>query len=76
MSREKVEGALEEFREEASSVSVMQFLKEELVDEIESFPVEDSDSNEHQLNMVIRGLEEDLDLVENRKLGDWDPESV
>ena len=76
MSREEVEEALEDFREEASSVSVMQFLRDELVDEMNDFPVEDSDSNEHQLNMIIRGLEEDLDLVENRKLGDWDPESI
>lgn len=76
MSREKVEEALESFREEASSVEVMQFLKDELVEEMKDFPVEDSDSNEHQLNMIIRGLEEDLDLVENEKLSDWDPESV
>ncbi|WP_414838070.1 hypothetical protein ACK3SF_01570 [Candidatus Nanosalina sp. VS9-1] len=76
MSREEVKEALENFREEASSIEVMRFLRDELVDEMNDFPVEDSDSNEHQLNMVIRGLEEDLDLIENRKLGDWDPESV
>lgn len=76
MSRKELEDDLKDFRSKASSVEVMRFLKNELVNEMKNFPVEDSDSNEHRLNMVIRDLEEELDLIENSKLGDWDPERV
>lgn len=76
MSSENFESALEEFREEASSAEVLRVLVNELVNELEAFDVEESDSNEHRLNMVIRGLEEDLDRIENDKLAEWDPESM
>lgn len=76
MSRESFESALEEFKEEASSVEVLRVLVNEFVTELEDFDVEASDSNEHRLNMVIRDLEEDLDRIENDKLAEWDPESM
>lgn len=76
MSIENFESALEEFRQEASSVEVLRVLVNELVNELEDFDVEASSSNEHRLNMVIRGLEEDLDRIENDKLAEWDPESM
>ncbi len=76
MTTEELREQFDELKQEASAIQLMRFLKEELVDEMEAFPVEDSDSNEHRLNMLIRDLEEDLDRIENSKLGDWDPESV
>lgn len=76
MDRENFESALENFREESSSAEVLRVLANELINELEDFDVEASDSNEHRLNMVIRGLEEDLDRIENDKLAEWDPESM
>lgn len=76
MRAEEVEEVLDRFRDEASSIELVRFLSRELVNELDDFDVEASDSGEHRLNMVIRNLEEDLDRIENEKLVDWDPESV
>jgi hypothetical protein len=73
MSRRDLEEAVEEFREDNSQVRLLQTLKDLLVEEMEEFPTRDSDANEHKLNMLIRDLEENLDSIENEKLGDWDP---
>ena len=73
MSREDLESAVENFRKENSQIRLLQTLKSILMDEMKDFPTRDSDANEHKLNMLIRDLEEDLDSVENEKLGDWDP---
>lgn len=75
MSREKLESALEEYASENSDLRLINFLRSELVERMEEFSTEESDANEHKLNMVIRNLEEDLDRIENQKLSDWDPES-
>jgi hypothetical protein len=75
MSREKLESALEEYASENSDLRLINFLRSELVERMEEFSTEESDANEHKLNMVIRDLEEDLDRIENQKLSDWDPES-
>jgi len=73
MNQEKLEDVIEEFREENSQVRLIQFLKEKLITEMDDFSTNDSDANEHKLNMLIRDLEEDIDRIENEKLGEWDP---
>jgi len=73
MGRGELKEAVEEFSEENSRLRLLQVLKDLLVEEMESFPTRESDANEHKLNMLIRDLEEDLDRIENEKLGDWDP---
>jgi hypothetical protein len=75
MTEETLESALEDYASENSDLRLINFLRQELVERMESFSTEDSDANEHKLNMVIRDLEEDLDRIENEKLSDWDPES-
>jgi hypothetical protein len=75
MSSKKLESALEEYASENSDLRLINFLRSELVERMEEFSTEESDANEHKLNMVIRNLEEDLDRIENQKLSDWDPES-
>lgn len=74
MGREILEEAVEEFREGNSQVRLLQALKTLLIDEMDDFPTQGSDANEHKLNMLIRDLEEDLDRIETEKLRDWDPE--
>lgn len=73
MGRRELESALEEFRDENSRLKLLQELKKFLIQEMEDFPTRESDANEHKLNMLIRDLEEDLDRIENEKLGEWDP---
>ncbi len=73
MGQEELESAVENFRKENSQVRLLQVLKDILMDEMQGFSTRDSDANEHKLNMLIRDLEEDLDRIENEKLGDWDP---
>lgn len=73
MNRQDLEEAAEGFGEENSQVRLLQVLKDLLVEEMEDFPTRESDANEHKLNMLIRDLEEDLDRIENQKLGEWDP---
>lgn len=73
MNRQELEDAVEDFRKDNSQVRLLQALKDLLVEEMEEFPTRESDANEHKLNMLIRDLEEDLDSIENEKLGDWDP---
>ncbi len=71
---DKLEEAVEEFREENSDLKVLQRLNDLLVGELEDFSLSETDINEHKLNMIIRNLEEDLDRIENEKLHDWNPE--
>jgi hypothetical protein len=73
MNRRELGSALEEFRGENSRLKLLQELKKFLIQEMEDFPTRESDANEHKLNMLIRDLEEDLDRIENEKLGEWDP---
>lgn len=75
MNKEQLEDELQKLKEDSSAIELMRFLADNLVDEMENFPVDSSDSNEHHLNMLIRELEEDLDRIENDKLGKWNPES-
>jgi hypothetical protein len=73
MDRQELEEAVQEFQEDNSRIRTLQVLKDFLVSGMKEFPAKESDANEHKLNMLIRDLEEDLDKIENEKLGDWDP---
>ena len=48
-------------------------LKQQLVEELESLDPE-TDSRKHELNLLIRDLEEELDYIESSKLAEFDPE--
>lgn len=73
MEREELVEYLDEYRDANSAQDLIELLKEKLVEELESLPVT-SDRQKHDLNMMIRDLEEELDYVESDKLAEFDPE--
>jgi hypothetical protein len=73
MKREEVVEVLEEYGDARSEQKLVQLLKNELLRHLESKNV-DSAAQKHELNMVIRDIEEDLDWIENEKLAEFDPE--
>ncbi len=73
MEDEELFEYIEEYRDSNSRLEAIQALKEKLVEELESMDVEAS-RQEHDLNLVIRDLEEELDWIENEKLAEFDPE--
>lgn len=70
---EELSERLEEYRDANSSYRMIQFLKEKLVEEMEDIDVS-SDSRKHDLNLLIRDLEEELHYIESEKLSEFDPE--
>jgi hypothetical protein len=73
MKREEVVEILEEYGDANSEQKLIQLLKEELIQHLEDKNT-DSDSQRHELNLVIREIEEELDWIENEKLAEFDPE--
>jgi hypothetical protein len=73
MDEEEFEEYVSEFRDSNSRLEAIQALKDLLVQELESFSV-DTSRQEHDLNLAIRDLEEELDWIENEKLSGFDPE--
>ncbi|MFB6159516.1 MAG: hypothetical protein ABEJ95_07755 [Candidatus Nanohalobium sp.] len=73
MKRQEVIEMLEEYGDARSEQRLIQLLKEELMKHLENKHV-DSAAQKHELNKVIRELEEDLDWIENEKLAEFDPE--
>lgn len=74
LSREEIIELLEEYRDAHSGVKLVQLLKEQLVKEMEQMEVT-TDRQSHELNLLIRDLEEELDYIESEKLSEYDPES-
>jgi hypothetical protein len=73
MEESELREVIQEY-EDANSISqLMNFLKDELIQKLEEFPAE-NDRQKHNLNMVIREIEEELDWIENKKLSEFDPE--
>lgn len=64
---------LQEYEDANSASQLMEFLKEELIQKLEEFPT-DSEHKKHDLNMIIREIEEELDWIENDKLAEFNPE--
>lgn len=73
MEREEAVEVLEEYGDAHSEQKLIQLLKEELIRHLENKNTE-TDSQKHELNMVIREIEEELDWIENEKLAEFDPE--
>lgn len=71
---EKIRERLDEIESSESSLSAVDSLKEHLLSRISNLDTS-SEGGRHRLNMLIRELDEELDRLENQKLGDWDPES-
>ncbi|MFB6291959.1 MAG: hypothetical protein ABEI58_01035 [Candidatus Nanohaloarchaea archaeon] len=73
MEREELIEYLDEYRDANSGYALVELLKDKLVEELEQMPAS-SDRQKHQLNLLIRDLEEELDYVESDKLAEFDPE--
>lgn len=73
MEREEIVEVLEQYRDAHSEHKLLQVLKEELVKEMEQTEVT-TDRQRHELNLLIRDLEEELDYIESDKLSEFDPE--
>jgi hypothetical protein len=74
MEDEELNAALDEYRDSNSKRQLIEFLKDRFVEELESMPA-DSEKRKHDLNMIIRDLEEEVHWVESEKLSGFDPES-
>jgi signal recognition particle GTPase len=73
MEREEVKEVLEEYGDANSEQQLIQLLKDELIKQLGRKNAE-TDSQKHELNLVIRQIEEELDWIENEKLAEFDPE--
>ncbi|MFB6213476.1 MAG: hypothetical protein ABEJ07_02865 [Candidatus Nanohaloarchaea archaeon] len=73
MEREEVLEVLNEYRDANSEHALLQLLKDKLVNELESHEAA-TERQKHDLNLLIRDLEEELDYVESDKLAEFDPE--
>lgn len=73
MGEAELREVLQEYEDANSASQLMEFLKDELIEKLEEFPAE-SDRQKHNLNLVIREIEEELDWIENEKLTEFDPE--
>ena len=71
--REEIKALLNEIRDAESPLEEARFLKEQLVEALEEVPA-DTEAQKHNLNLLIRELEEELDWAENEKLAEFDPE--
>lgn len=73
MEREEVLEVLEEYRDANSEQKLLQLLKEKLIEEMESWDAS-TERQKHDLNLIIRDIEEELDYIESDKLTEFDPE--
>lgn len=73
MERKEVLEVLEEYRDANSEQKLLHLLKNKLVSEMENWET-GSEHQKHDLNMMIRDLEEELDYIESEKLTEFDPE--
>lgn len=71
--KEEIEALLNEYRDANSMLEEAEFLKDKLVEALEEVPAR-TEAQKHNLNLLIRGLEEKLDRIENEKLAEFDPE--
>lgn len=73
MERDQLEEVLQEYADANSEIKLIEFLKEKLIEEIEEWDVS-TERQEHNLNLLIRDIEEELDYIESEKLSEYDPE--
>ncbi|PSG99885.1 MAG: hypothetical protein BRC28_02170 [Nanohaloarchaea archaeon SW_4_43_9] len=73
LDQEELIEMLEEYRDANSGVKLIRLLKHQLVREMQQMEVK-TDKQRHELNLIIRDLEEELDYIESDKLSEFDPE--
>ena len=73
MNEEELKEVLEEYADANSEAKLIEFLKERLIEEIENWEVS-TERQKHNLNLLIRDIEEELDYIESEKLSEFDPE--
>lgn len=73
MEKKEIVEKLDEYRDAHSPQKLLDFLVEQISEELDGFSAE-TEQQRHQLNMVVRELEEELDWVESEKLAGFDPE--
>lgn len=73
MEKESLIEYLDEYRDANSEQELIELLKEKLITELEEWPIT-TERQKHNLNMIIRDLEEELDYIESDKLAEFDPE--
>ncbi|MFT4868694.1 MAG: hypothetical protein ACI83Q_000302 [Colwellia polaris] len=73
MERREITEVIEEYRDANTPEKAVSLLADELIEELESFPSEQT-QQKHKLNEIIRDLEEELHWVENDKLDEFNPE--
>lgn len=71
--KNELEEYLQEYKDANSSQKLLSFLKDRLIQELEDFPAE-KERQKHDLNLLIRELEEELHWIESEKLSEFDPE--
>ncbi len=73
MKEEELMEYLNEYRDANSGQELIELLKDKIIEEMEQLSAS-TDRQKHDLNMMIRDLEEELDYIENQKLAEFDPE--
>lgn len=73
MKKEEVLEVLNEFRDANNEHVLLELLSDKLVNELESYEAS-TERQRHDLNLIIRDLEEELDYIESDKLAEFDPE--
>ena len=69
----ELEEYLQEYADRNSVQKLVNFLKDQLIESLEEYPAS-TETQKHNLNLIVRELEEDLDWIENQKLAEFDPE--
>jgi len=64
---------LDEYEDANSRQKLLELLSNRLIEEMEGFDV-NTERKKHDLNLLIRDLEEELHFVEQQKLDDFSPE--
>ena len=73
MEEQEILEKLEDYKNDHSTNQLVELLKNKLVEELRQMPAQ-TDRRRHDLNLLIRELEEELDWIENEKLAEFDPE--
>lgn len=73
VEKNELEEYLQEYADSNSLQSLVEFLKDQLIEALDDHP-SDTENQKHNLNILVRELEKDLDWIENRKLAEFDPE--
>lgn len=73
MKENELHEFLDEYKDRRTQYKLIKLLKDRLISELEDFEAS-SEKQKHDLNMIIRDVEEELDWIEGDKLSEFDPE--